>query len=90
VLILSHFAGAAAQLKEALLVNPYSAEDMADALTAALVMPLDERIDRWRTLMDSVRREDVMWWLHSFVSTLAGEDATPGESREHDVQTSDS
>jgi trehalose 6-phosphate synthase len=86
VLILSHFAGAAAQLTEALLVNPYSTEDVADALAAALSMPREERIRRWRTLMDSVMREDVTWWLHRFVAAIEDgtcdgveqpEDATP-------------
>jgi trehalose 6-phosphate synthase len=74
VLILSRFAGAAAQLEQALLVNPYSAEDVADALAAALAMPREERIARWRALMDNVSREDVMWWLRSFVSHLSGEE----------------
>lgn len=71
VLVLSEFAGAAAQMKEALLVNPYSAEDVADALGQALVMPLEERQRRWRALMDNVEREDVTWWLHTFMDALA-------------------
>jgi trehalose 6-phosphate synthase len=81
VLILSHFAGAATQLKEALLVNPYSAEDMVDALAAALVMPLTERLDRWHALMDNVRQYDVMWWLRCFVSALTGEGVRADEAR---------
>ena len=70
VLVLSEFAGAAAQLTEALLINPHSAEDMADALGQALAMPLDERIARWRPLMDNIEKADVMWWLRTFVETL--------------------
>jgi trehalose 6-phosphate synthase len=82
VLILSHFAGAAAQLKEALLVNPYSAEDVADAIAAALVMPLDERKERWRALINNVRDEDVTWWLRCFVSALSTHEVTPcGEAQ---------
>lgn len=77
VLILSHFAGAAAQLKEALLVNPYSAEDVADAIAAALVMPLEERKERWRALMNNVRDEDVTWWLRCFVSALSTHEVAP-------------
>lgn len=71
VLILSRFAGAARQLDKALLVNPYSVEEIADAIERALRMPLDERIDRWRAMMDMVLREDVIWWRREFTDALA-------------------
>jgi trehalose 6-phosphate synthase len=71
VLILSRFAGAACQLTDALLVNPYSAEEMADAIRTALAMPLEERIRRWRTMFDNVQDEDVIWWLERFTAALA-------------------
>lgn len=71
VLILSHFAGASAQMAEALLVNPYSAEDLADALAQALSMPRAERIRRWNALIENVRQQDVTWWLRCFVANLA-------------------
>lgn len=80
VLILSHFAGASAQMKEALLVNPHSAEDISDALAQALVMPRSERIRRWSALVKNVREQDVMWWLNCFVSSLAA-DAAPDDSQ---------
>lgn len=70
MLVLSSFAGAAAQLRDAILVNPYSPEDVADALAQALAMPLHERKSRWRRLMDNVEQQDVMWWLNNFVSAL--------------------
>ena len=70
VLILSRFAGAAAQLGEAILVNPYSAEELSDAIRTALAMPLDERKRRWRVMMDSVEREDVIWWRDLFLDAL--------------------
>jgi trehalose 6-phosphate synthase len=70
VLILSHFAGAATQLGEAVLVNPYSAEEISDAIALALAMPLEERIARWRSLMENVQREDVMWWRRTFTDAL--------------------
>jgi trehalose 6-phosphate synthase len=70
VLILSRFAGAALQLGAAVLVNPYSAEEISDAIDQALSMPLDERIDRWTQLMDNVMREDVMWWRRTFTDAL--------------------
>jgi trehalose 6-phosphate synthase len=72
VLILSRFAGAALQLKDALLVNPYSKEDISDAIAKALDMPKEERIRRWRSMNESVRSEDVVWWRRRFVEALAG------------------
>ncbi|TPG22774.1 trehalose-6-phosphate synthase [Sphingomonas koreensis] len=73
VLILSRFAGAAEQLTGALLINPYSAEDIADAIDKALSMPKAERIDRWRPMFDDVRDRDVVWWRKRFTEALAGE-----------------
>lgn len=70
VLILSRFAGAAEQMTEALLVNPHSAEEIADALGQALAMPRAERVRRWRSLMDGVEAEDVTWWLARFTQAL--------------------
>jgi trehalose 6-phosphate synthase len=72
VLILSRFAGAARQMGEALLVNPNSPEEIADALKRALAMDKSERIRRWRTLFDNVEREDVTAWRDAFVGALAG------------------
>jgi trehalose 6-phosphate synthase len=70
VLILSRFAGAALQLDTAVLVNPYSAEEIADAIELALAMPREERIARWQAMMDNVAREDVMWWRRTFTEAL--------------------
>ncbi len=71
VLILSRFAGAAAQLDVgAVLVNPYSAEEMSDAIILALKMPLEERIQRWRRMMENVEAEDVLWWRQRFTDAL--------------------
>jgi len=72
VLILSRFAGAARQMREALLVNPNSAEEVADALRRALAMEKPERIRRWRALFDNVQREDVTAWRDAFVTALSG------------------
>jgi trehalose 6-phosphate synthase len=73
VLVLSRFAGAAGQLREALLVNPNSAEEIAEALKRALNMGKAERIERWRAMFASVSRDDVTAWRDAFVSALAGE-----------------
>jgi trehalose 6-phosphate synthase len=70
VLILSCFAGAAAQMREALIVNPFSREEVADALHRALSMQAGERIRRWEALIAGVRRDDITHWRDSFVSAL--------------------
>lgn len=70
VLVLSTFAGAARQMRDALLVNPHSAEDVADAIARALAMPRAERVRRWSALMAVIEREDVNWWRHRFMSVL--------------------
>jgi trehalose 6-phosphate synthase len=77
VLILSQFAGAALQLKDAVLVNPHSAEELSDAILKALAMPKDERIRRWRAMMDNVEREDVMWWRKTFTDALEAPNYPP-------------
>ena len=70
VLVLSRFAGAALQMKDALIVNPFSPEEVAEALKRALAMPREERVRRWRALFDGVVREDVTAWRDSFVQAL--------------------
>lgn len=71
VLVLSRFAGAAEQLKEALLVNPYDREGTAAAILLALQMPLEERRNRHEALLHTIRRSDVHWWCDSFLDALA-------------------
>jgi trehalose 6-phosphate synthase len=70
VLVLSRFAGAAEQLKEALLVNPYDTEGTAAAIHLALQMPLEERRSRHEVLMRNVRRFDVHWWCDTYLEAL--------------------
>jgi trehalose 6-phosphate synthase len=70
VLILSRFAGAALQMKEALIVNPFSHEELSEALKRALTMDLNERKRRYSALFDGVRKDDVTAWRESFVSAL--------------------
>ena len=68
ILILSEFAGAAAQLhKEALLVNPYDIEGLSITLHKALSMPEEERIARMKKMRRNVRRYDVFWWVRTFL-----------------------
>ncbi|MGB3071982.1 MAG: trehalose-6-phosphate synthase [Ottowia sp.] len=70
VLVLSRFAGAAEQLEEALLVNPYDTQGMADIVQAALHMPLPERQSRHQKLLERICRHDVHWWRRSFLGEL--------------------
>jgi trehalose 6-phosphate synthase len=70
VLVLSRFAGAARELKRALLVNPYDIEGTANAMARALSMPLEERQERWRTMMDHLLEYDVSRWCRDFLKDL--------------------
>ena len=68
VLVLSEFAGAAAQLgRGALLVNPYDVEGVADAIRDAYAMDPAERRSRMRRMRASIREHDVFWWVDSFL-----------------------
>ncbi len=81
VLILSQFAGAAEQLKNALIVNPYDSEMVAKAIYQALHMPLSERKERWQTLYDNVSTQDINWWRRRFFSS--SEDIQSSEMATH-------
>ena len=76
VLILSRFAGAAEELRDALIVNPFAREEVAQAIHRALTMSRDERIERWESLMKAVRASDVAIWRDDFVKALT---ALPGK-----------
>jgi trehalose 6-phosphate synthase len=75
VLILSEFAGAAAQLAGgALLVNPFDVEAVAEAIRDAVLMPEPERLARMRRLRRAVRRQDVFWWVDCFLRAAVARD----------------
>lgn len=74
VLILSQFAGAAADLREALIVNPYDPDEVASAMNLALTMGLDERQDRHASLLSRIKSRDATKWRQSFIHDLAGAD----------------
>ena len=71
VLVLSRFAGAAEQMREALLVNPYDVPAAAQVIQRALQMPLAERRERHAALLAQIRAQDVHWWQRSFLAALA-------------------
>jgi trehalose-6-phosphate synthase len=75
VLILSEFAGAAEELTEALLVNPYDINQIADRLKRAVDMSATERAERMNALRAKVFANNLEYWSEKFLSTLAMEGA---------------
>lgn len=82
VLVLSEFAGAAAELAEALHVNPYDLDRVAQQIKSALMMPREERQARMRALRHRVRAYDSYRWADTFISELTSsiedKDKMPG------------
>lgn len=75
VLILSEFAGAAAQLqKGAILVNPYNVEEVAQAIHTAIHMSTEERRVRMHKLRRIVREYDIFWWVDAFLRAAIAKD----------------
>jgi len=62
VLVLSEFTGAARELTEALIVNPYDLEGSSDALASALAMPVEEQADRMRSMRSLLAQFNVYRW----------------------------
>jgi len=70
VLVLSKFAGAARELTDALLVNPYAVGEIAAACHEALEMPLEERQRRMRKMRHQVSNNNIYRWASEFLSAL--------------------
>ncbi|KAF1716950.1 alpha,alpha-trehalose-phosphate synthase (UDP-forming) [Pseudoxanthomonas yeongjuensis] len=70
VLVLSILAGAADEMKEALIVNPHDLDGVADAIATASGMPLSERVERWRALMDQLQENDIGAWRRRYLQAL--------------------
>ncbi len=90
VLILSEFAGAAAQLhKGALMVNPYDVEGVSEMIFTAFSMTSQERVRRMKILRRAVRRKDIFWWVNTFLKAAFAKnlDAFPREMAEEYVPT---
>ncbi len=66
-LVLSRFAGAARELDSALLVNPFDVQRTTEALAQALDMPLEERVERWRAMMDVLKANTLEKWWTDFL-----------------------
>lgn len=71
VLILSKFTGASRVLKDALIINPYSAESTAEAIYTALNMPLTEQHRRMKKMRDTVKDYNVYRWSAEFIKSVA-------------------
>jgi trehalose 6-phosphate synthase len=70
VLVLSTLAGAAHELRDAVLVNPYDADDVADGINRALRMPLAERRERHARMLSVLRKNDIFAWRDRFIDAL--------------------
>ena len=70
VLVLSALAGAAQELKDALIINPTTSTDFADALIAAIDMPIDERRARMRAMRRVVAGRNVFGWASDILEGL--------------------
>ena len=71
VLVLSQFTGASRELPDALIVNPYDTEQMADALRLALEMPAAERHERMAHMRRTVGEHNVYRWAAQLIGELA-------------------
>jgi trehalose 6-phosphate synthase len=86
VLILSQFTGAARELRDALLVNPYDIDQTAEAIRAALEMEPEERQMRVHRMRKIIREHNIYRWAGNLVTELCelrldGNDRTQGKSR---------
>jgi trehalose 6-phosphate synthase/phosphatase len=81
VLILSEMAGAAKEMGEALIVNPFHPEEIATALAQGLGMPVEEQIRRNSLLQERLRRYDVNRWAEDFIQTLVSTQQTEAARR---------
>jgi trehalose 6-phosphate synthase/phosphatase len=73
VLILSEFAGAAEEMTDALLVNPYNPDAIADRLREALEMRPESRAQRMRALREKIRHNNLERWSANFLGALTME-----------------
>lgn len=75
VLILSEFAGSAAQLKDgALLVNPYDIENMAEGIYNAFNMSNERQAERMQALRSTIAESDIFSWVDSFLQAVIEKD----------------
>jgi trehalose 6-phosphate synthase len=71
VLILSQFTGAARELRDALIVNPYDTEQVAESLRFALEMPAEERQARMQRMRKNIKENNVYGWAANLITELS-------------------
>jgi len=72
VLLLSKFTGAARELPEAVLVNPYSIEEFADSIKFAIEMPQEEKNKRMGKMLSNIKENNVYRWAANIIIELTG------------------
>jgi trehalose-6-phosphate synthase len=92
VLVLSRFTGAAQELPDALLINPYAVDEFAEVLRLALVMPKEEQERRMRHLRQQVVDNNIYRWAGMLLSEAGKlvearpEDKSPRETQDPDIE----
>lgn len=81
VLILSEMAGAAKEMAEAIIINPFHREDFARALEQALTMPVEEQVRRNKLMQERLQRYNVTRWADDFVQALISTQKTEAARR---------
>jgi trehalose 6-phosphate synthase len=77
MLVLSTLAGASHELKDAVLVNPYDVDNVADGINRALTMPVEERRHRHAEMMTVLRKNDIVAWRDHFIDALCAPKDAP-------------
>ncbi|WP_193104106.1 bifunctional alpha,alpha-trehalose-phosphate synthase (UDP-forming)/trehalose-phosphatase [Brachybacterium sp. FME24] len=81
VLVLSEFAGAADELRAAVMVNPHDIDELKSAILRSLAMPPEEQEEAMRSLRHQVMENDVQAWAHDFLQRLEQSGHPLGESK---------
>jgi trehalose 6-phosphate synthase len=81
VLILSPFTGAAQELTDALLVNPYATDELARAIHTALEMPREERRLRMQRMRSVVQENNIYKWAADLISEIADFASAPRNTK---------
>jgi trehalose-6-phosphate synthase len=71
VLILSQFTGASRELRDALVVNPYDIEEMAEAIHTALEMSLSDQKARIRNMRETLKNRNIYYWAANLITALS-------------------
>ncbi len=82
VLILSQFTGAARELRDALMVNPYDTEQLAESLRFALEMPAEEREARMQRMRKNLKENNVYRWAANLITELSDLRVAPTDNEQ--------